>query len=110
MKKIILITITMITCSSLFGQTLSSDPHWVLDWHDEFNFFDTTIWTKGHQCDHFGEPQLYLEDNVWTANGNLVIRINNTPTQGDTTFNGQCDCFCESLIHIAQKKEDEKNT
>lgn len=20
-----------------------------------------------------------------------------------------CDCFCESLIHIAQKKEDEKN-
>jgi len=47
MKKIILITITMITCSSLFGQTPVTDPHWVLDWHDEFNFFDTTIWVKG---------------------------------------------------------------
>ena len=47
MKKIILITITMITCSSLFGQTPATDPHWALDWHDEFNFFDTTIWVKG---------------------------------------------------------------
>ena len=47
MKKIILITITMITCSSLFGQTPVTDPHWALDWHDEFNFFDTTIWVKG---------------------------------------------------------------
>ena len=37
----------MITCFSLFGQTPATDPHWILDWHDEFNFFDTTIWIKG---------------------------------------------------------------
>ena len=100
MKKIILITITMITCSSLFGQTPVTDPHWVLDWHDEFNFFDTTIWTKGHHCDHGGEPQLYLENNVWTANGNLVIRINNTPTQGDNSnYKGYFCYACTNTLH-----------
>ena len=99
MRKIIFITIFIITCSSLLGQTPSSDPHWVLDWHDEFNFFDTTIWIKGHQCDHFGEPQLYLEDNVWTENGNLVLRINNTPAKGNSSYNYQCDCFCNTCTN-----------
>ena len=99
MKKTYLLILVLLFARFVFGQTPATDPHWILDWHDEFNFFDTTIWIKGHHCDHYGEPQLYLKDNVWTANGNLVIRINNTPTQGDTTFNGQCGCFCESCTN-----------
>ena len=97
MKKIITLAIMVTMCSSLLGQIPSSDPHWVLDWHDEFNFFDTTIWIKGHQCDHFEEHQLYLENNVWTADGNLVIRINNTPTQGNNR-NYQ-DRFCKTCTN-----------
>ena len=55
-----------------------NDPHWQLKWEDNFNTFDTTHkWMRAHYCDHAGEPQLFLKQNVWVANGNLVIEINN---------------------------------
>ncbi|MEO0075702.1 MAG: hypothetical protein ABIK31_06315 [candidate division WOR-3 bacterium] len=78
MKKIILL-IPLLTCLCTFGQTPANDPHWELVWEDNFNFFDYNRWVKAHYCDHGGEPQLYLENNVWTSNGNLVIRVIKTP-------------------------------
>jgi len=56
------------------------DPHWTLKWEDEFKIFDATRWNKAHQKIHTAdtkEPQLYLGNQVWTLNGNLVIEINN---------------------------------
>ena len=47
MKKSYLLIIILFFARPVFGQTPVTDPHWVLDWHDEFNFFDTTIWIKG---------------------------------------------------------------
>ena len=47
MKKSYLLIIILFFARPIFGQTPATDPHWVLDWHDEFNFFDTTIWIKG---------------------------------------------------------------
>lgn len=57
------------------GQTPINDPHWILIWEDQFNSFDDTKWRKTNNCDHGGEPQLYLEQNVSTANGNLILTL-----------------------------------
>ena len=65
----------------VFTQTPANDPHWKLNWQDDFNTFDNLRWSKGN----YGETDkcLYLAQNVWTANGNLVIEMNNTKTKCD---------------------------
>jgi len=77
LEKIIFFTISYVVPFN--GQTPLNDPHWQLVWEDNFDFFDTNKWVKVHYCDHDGEPQLYLDSNVWTSNGNLVIRVENKP-------------------------------
>ena len=62
-----------------FTQTPANDPHWKLEWEDNFNSFDNSKWSKANYFDHYGEPQLYLESNVWTSGGYLVIKVNNSP-------------------------------
>jgi beta-glucanase (GH16 family) len=61
----------------VLAQTPANDPHWQLKWEDNFNFFDNTKWTKTYGIDD-GQPQLYLENQVWTSNGYLVIELNNS--------------------------------
>jgi len=63
----------------IFAQTPANDLHWQLKWQDNFSSFNSTKWIKVHNCDHGGEPQLFLEENVWVSNGNLVIEVNNIP-------------------------------
>lgn len=63
----------------LFGQTPANDPHWVVLWEDNFDFFDNSKWVKANYCDHGGEAQLFLEQNVDTLNGNLTFKLANTP-------------------------------
>lgn len=74
-----ILIIIFLNAVRLFGQTPANDPHWQLVWQDDFNTFDNSRWVKAHYCDHGGEPQLFLENNVWTSSGNLVVRINKTP-------------------------------
>jgi len=73
-KTILQVICCLLIHNTVITQTPATDPHWQLQWEDTFNFFDNTKWIKAHYCDH-GEAQLYLADNVWTSNGNLVIRI-----------------------------------
>ncbi|MDR0803082.1 glycoside hydrolase family 16 protein [Fluviicola sp.] len=75
MKNITLTVIFLTQYLVIFGQTPINDPHWQLIWEDQFNSFDNTKWRKVNNCDHGGEPQLYLSQNVTTANGNLVITL-----------------------------------
>lgn len=64
------------------GQTPSNDSHWQLLWQDDFNTLDTNIWEVKNHNDHnsptncCGELQIYTNrtDNVFTSNGNLVLR------------------------------------
>lgn len=51
------------------------EKKWVLQWNDEFDFFDDSIWKVAEHFDHYGEPQIYLKENVSTINGNLVIDV-----------------------------------
>jgi len=60
----------------VFAQTPANDTHWQLKWQDNFNSFDGTKWIKGDIGTQGGEF-LYLEQNVWVENGNLVIEVNN---------------------------------
>lgn len=57
------------------SQTPANDSHWYIDWSDDFDTFNGQKWLKTNNCDHGGEAQLYLDQNVTTANGNLVIRL-----------------------------------
>ena len=77
--RIILVIIgyLLITNNSI-AQTPATDPHWKLKWQDDFNSFDSNRWTKADTAIHGDEPQLYLKNQVWTSNGNLVIEVNNT--------------------------------
>ncbi len=73
-KKIILILV-FLNNLLVFSQTPINDPHWQLIWEDQFNTFDNVKWRKTNNCDHGGEPQLYLSQNVSTSNGNLVLTL-----------------------------------
>jgi len=59
-----------------FAQIPANDPHWKLDWEDHFNSLNTNMWEKAPYCDHGGKSYLLIEENVWVANGNLVIEVN----------------------------------
>ena len=52
-----------------------------------------------HNGKHGDEPQLYLNNQVWTSNGNLVIELNNTkvncPNPAPWPPSGSCG-KCES--------------
>jgi len=93
--KYIISMIIFLNTLILFGQTPSNDPHWQEVWKDDFNFFDNTKWVKAHYCDH-GEPQLYLEQNVWTSGGNLVIKVDNNRTYCPSSPPGPTTWACGS--------------
>jgi beta-glucanase (GH16 family) len=67
--------------SMAFTQTLPKNKNWELKWEDNFDNFDDTKWIKADTVIHGNEPQLYLKDQVWTSDGNLVIELNNIPIQ-----------------------------
>lgn len=94
-------TMALVFTLSVYGQTPTNDPHWQLLWQDNFDFFDSNRWTKADYCDHGGEPELYLAQNVSTTGGNLVIKIDNNaincPTNPPVT-SWVCGS-CNSGIH-----------
>lgn len=77
MKKLIAIIIGLLISHKGFAQTPEDDIHWQLIWEDQFNSFDNTKWVKAHYCNGDGR-NLFLEQNVWTSNGNLVIKVDNS--------------------------------
>jgi len=79
MNRIILLIISYLVVHQIaFTQSpANNDPHWQLNWEDNFNFLNTNIWKMGDYGIHDKEPQLYLSNQVRTENGYLVIEINN---------------------------------
>lgn len=62
----------------VFSQTPTDDPHWQLIWEDNFNNLDN--WELANDFDHWGEQQVYLDDNVSiTPQGELKLTIENIP-------------------------------
>lgn len=82
MKKIVLLFPIVISLWS-FGQLPPNDPHWELDWEDNFNTFNSAIWAKADHYDHnsanngYKEKQVFLPNNVYVQNGSLVCELKN---------------------------------
>jgi beta-glucanase (GH16 family) len=85
--------IGLLISMTLFGQSPANDPHWIINWQDEFNTSPINLnkWHVEHMCDGVGQPQLYLSNNVVVNNGNLVITVKeqftstpNSPCANDT--------------------------
>jgi len=76
MKKVILLII-LLSYLWTFGQTPANDPHWQLVWEDNFNALNTNIWLVQDNFDHYGEKQVFINENVYTENGSLVCEIKN---------------------------------
>lgn len=56
---------------------------WVEVLHDDFSTLNTSLWTVRNNFTHGGqEYELYMEDEVWVSDGNLVLRTRYNPTQG----------------------------
>jgi len=88
MNRLFIIVMSCLLMHNIaFMQTPANDPHWQLIWEDQFTDPNLSQWWKSHNSDHDGEPQLYLNHNVWVSNGNLVIEVNNNqaihPTTGE---------------------------
>jgi beta-glucanase (GH16 family) len=82
MNRIIIFGLSYLLISYItFAQTPANDPHWQLKWEDNFNTFDGNRWGKGHYGVHGEGKVLYLEDQVWISNSNLVIATNNNSIQ-----------------------------
>jgi beta-glucanase (GH16 family) len=87
MKKLLVFFMSLLLSFHIvFAQTPSNDPHWKLDWEDHFNTLNTNIWEKAPYCDHGGKSYLLIEENVWVANGNLVIEVNNKTASCPTSY------------------------
>jgi len=87
MNKIILLIISyLLALYVAFAQTPTYtpiDPHWQLEWEDHFNSLDQTRWIiKDRESEH-NEHTFFLEENVYTSNGNLVIKVNNNRIVND---------------------------
>ncbi len=64
--------------ATCYGLNTSSIDLWELAWQEDFRGtkLNTSVWTVKHNQSHCcpEELQLYLEDDVYLANGTLVLR------------------------------------
>ena len=68
----------------VFAQTPANDPHWQLKWEDQFNSFDENRWARGNYVVHGSKNVMYLKDQVYVSNGNLVIAVSKNPIECPT--------------------------
>ncbi|MEM8524898.1 MAG: family 16 glycosylhydrolase [Bacteroidota bacterium] len=63
---------------------------WTLKWEDNFDFFNSSNWTKIDAPGGInGELSYIRPNNVWTSNGNLVIMTNNDGYGGRAYTSGK---------------------
>lgn len=74
----------MFACAtSDFAQTPTNDPTtWTLQWKDDFRYLSKTFngtqyaigeWSVRHNDDHYGEPQVYIQNNATTNGTNGLV-------------------------------------
>ena len=47
---------------------------WKILFEDDFNTFDNMRWHKCNQWTHGNEPQIYMDNDAYISNGNLVLK------------------------------------
>ena len=76
MNKILFLMYYLLITVLAFSQTPGNDPHWKLNWQDNFDSFDNSRWVKAKYANHGSTPALFIEQNVRVENGHLVIEAN----------------------------------
>ncbi|HYX05389.1 MAG TPA: glycoside hydrolase family 16 protein [Bacteroidales bacterium] len=87
MKLFIVLSIILTNIVSVFGQTPANDPHWHLDFVDNFNILNTGNWLVKNNFDHFASTKpmdsyerdvvfLNKPSNVRVENGILILQLN----------------------------------
>ena len=84
--KVHLLSVLWAFCSAVvFAQ---NDGQWTLQFEDNFSTLNLTSWNVANNVTRTSEWQIYMSDNVYVENDNLVIRTQAVPVQhGATTYN-----------------------
>lgn len=75
MARLIFTSLSLLIYLGSFAQEGVNARKWELVWEDNFNFFDTAIWTVKDNFDHYGDIALYSEKNVYVSSGNLILEF-----------------------------------
>jgi len=74
-RTFILAMCCLLMHNNAFMQTPANDPHWQFAWGDEFDFFNSNIWSKGTDPHTQDDTVVSRPENVFVSNGNLVLRL-----------------------------------
>lgn len=94
-KEFILVVLAGLLIFPAFSQNPPQDKNWEVVFQDDFNTFNTTRWWKEYGPDNPGGGKdegvgFRTYDNVFTANGNLVMRTkkenNNCTSAGNCRY------------------------
>ncbi|MDR2009372.1 MAG: glycoside hydrolase family 16 protein [Bacteroidales bacterium] len=72
-KELMLMILTGIFVFPTFAQHPSQDQNWIVIFQDDFTSFNTVRWNKANNHIHGDEPQVYINTNVYTENGKLLL-------------------------------------
>ena len=92
------LTFLLVVFSST-AQSVFQRINWTLAWEDTFDSLNHAIWNIADYSDHYGDPQLYLKENVTTNNGLLYIIVNSDsadcPKYPPQAISGACGSCIE---------------
>jgi len=92
------LVIAMIICFSYRsnGQTQwtpDNDPHWHIVWEDQFDTLNPQRWYTANNFDHYGEPQVFLKNNVAIEDGKLNFTLKYEKFHADSNLLDSFHCF-----------------
>src|SRR5574344_2229336 len=74
MKKSVLFVLSVAISITLFAQyPQNNDKNWFAVIQDDFSAFNAGFWVKRNNGLHNFEPQVYVQNNAYISNGNLVL-------------------------------------
>ena len=81
--------------NNILAQTWNpaTDSDFHLVWQDNFNTLNTNKWKAKHMFDHYGEPQVYLDSNVFVNNGKLNIVLQHEHFHAPSNMLDSFNCF-----------------
>ncbi len=101
MKHLTLVLTSLFIALNISAQT-DTKKVWALAWEDTFDSLNHSMWNIADYSDHYGEPQLYLKQNVSVTNGslNLIVTSDSAicPQQPPQPISGVCGS-CKQGMH-----------
>ncbi|MDR1847003.1 MAG: family 16 glycosylhydrolase [Bacteroidales bacterium] len=98
--------------------TPANDPHWELKFEENFDidakgakwdsvygkFSPNKYWTRLHYNDHYGEPKIAIDTNVYAEDGYLVIKMENDSCQCPPEWNNNTNLDSNDLYWACRRQ------